>query len=193
MILRLKNDGDEATLNISTAAVVQGQYGEQVKFDTGEGDTLYVPIDSVRRQLDRTGVAEIEDLSGKTLHFGRVAGKNGVIFWNIDGARPQDVPGVHPKTNGKPVVAQQPDPPKKNPNAKTVPGGTDDSEYADSLVEEEKEPTPFDALCAKYRECFSEAVSVSALATTALNLEVSSEALAAMAATLFIARNQKSV
>lgn len=147
-LLKLKNAGDEATLEIASVEIVTGEFGQDVKFDTANGDTLYVPESSVLRQLDRTGVAEIADLSGKTLRFHRAENKKkgGKPFWDIDLARPGDLKPSGANGNGrpaappasapkpKPIAAQQPDPPKPNPNAKTVPGGVDDSDYLDAIA-----------------------------------------------------------
>lgn len=202
-ILKLATAGEQATLAIKNVEVVKGDYGQQVRFDTLTGDTLYVPESSVLRQLDRVGVAEIADMAGMIVHFSRApnAKKPGAApFWNLDRARPEDFRDEPKNGNGKSVATQEPDPPKKNPNAQTVPGGVDDKTFADSLVNagseidaelkakiSPDEPTPWDTLVVKYKQC------VAAACEAWGENDSSSEALVAAAATLFIARNQKSI
>jgi hypothetical protein len=102
-ILKLANAGDEATLDITGAEIVTGQYGEQVQFDAGE-DRLYLPLSSAERQLERLGLANGKNIDfgsiiGQRLVFSRTASpKPGVNYWNINTAKP--------KTNGAPPVAK---------------------------------------------------------------------------------------
>lgn len=170
-ILKLKDAGDEATLDIVTAAVIQGEYGMQVQFDANTGDTLYVPLSSVERQLDRCGVATVEELSGRTLHFFRAPNHKpgGKPFWNIDSAKPGDVV----KTNGNGKPAAQYETPARLP-------GEDD------------EPNGFDLLLKKYTECVSESVGLAQRIAKA-GIAVDGSAVSAMAATLFIARRDAKV
>lgn len=90
MILKLKEAGDSATLDISACEVVEGQFGEQVKFEGSNGDTIYLPRTSADRQLERLGFGEGEiDYSlaiGETLEFSRTPStKPGAKpFWNIN-------------------------------------------------------------------------------------------------------------
>lgn len=83
-ILKLQNAGDVATLNITGCEVVEGNYGQQVKFEAGD-DTLYLPDTSAFRQLERIGL-DVETAVGKRLIFSRAAStKPGAKpFWNID-------------------------------------------------------------------------------------------------------------
>ncbi len=196
-ILKLKLAGEEATLAISTAEVVQGQYGEQVKFSVDNGDVLYVPLDSVRRQIDRCGVGEIDELSGRTLHFSRAAGKNGVVFWNIDKARPDDV--RTPKSNGN-----------GHTNGALLPYETsDEGEYetggppptpAKAAPRAIPAPTPeaatedkFAALCEKYDECAKHIVTVIVPAMRKNDIPVDCQGVFAGIATLLIARRQEKI
>ncbi len=128
-IIKLKNEGDEATLDIVKAESVAGEYGQQVRFDIKGGDTLYVPESSVLRQLDRCKVADISELSGRTIHFFRAPNskKGGSPFWNIDAARPEDV--RTPPSNGNTKTAPKP---YVQEEVGSLPN--DDSAYADSLV-----------------------------------------------------------
>lgn len=68
-IIKLQEAGESLTALIKTAERVKGQYGEQVKFSTQDGD-LYVPLDSALRQLERIPMA-VEDCAGETLTFSR--------------------------------------------------------------------------------------------------------------------------
>jgi hypothetical protein len=183
-ILSLKKAGEEATLDITNAEQVQGQYGEQVKFTTDTNDILFVPLSSVQRQLDRCGVAEVEELSGKSLHFSRSQAKNGTtVYWNIDKAREGDTKTA-PKANGKPVVAQALS--QNEHYVGTLPG--DEVETGGPPTE----TSGFDTVVEKYAECFNEAAGFAQRAKT-LGIPVDLAGISAVAATLFIARNQARV
>lgn len=103
-ILKLANAGDEATLDITGCEVVEGQYGEQVKFSSGD-DILFLPKASADRQIDRLELvtpwngdaSDYEQVIGERLTFSRTPStKPGAKpFWNINLAKP----------NGKPPVA----------------------------------------------------------------------------------------
>lgn len=82
-ILKLQNAGDVATLDITGCEVVEGNYGQQVKFQSGD-DTLYLPDTSAFRQLERIGL-DVETAVGERLTFSRSAStKPGAKpFWNI--------------------------------------------------------------------------------------------------------------
>ncbi len=98
-ILRMKEAGENAVLAIASATIEQGQYGEQVKFVTATGDILYAPSSSVQRQLDRIGVAEVEDIAGTIIFVERAPNhsKPGAApYWNFSRATEGDVV----KTNG---------------------------------------------------------------------------------------------
>jgi hypothetical protein len=107
-ILKLAEPGSSLTMEVADVEVVSGDFGKQVMFENDSGDVLYVPESSVTRQLDRVGVAEIEDLRGRAVHFSRstTMSKAGKPFWNLDKATKDDLATkTAPKTNGKPVVA----------------------------------------------------------------------------------------
>lgn len=118
-ILKLANAGDEATLDITGCEVVEGQYGEQVKFSAGE-DILFLPKASADRQIDRLGLvtpwngdaSDYEQVIGEKLTFSRTPStKPGAKpFWNINVAKP----------NGKPPVAKAA-PPKSPPSFASKP------------------------------------------------------------------------
>ncbi len=105
-ILKLKEAGDTAVLNITACEAVEGDYGTQIKFEADNGDTLYVPQSSVDRQMDRIGVPDYADCVGKQLRFFRAPNNKpgGKPFWNIDQARSGDTPS----TNGKSPVSAGP-------------------------------------------------------------------------------------
>ena len=121
-IIKLPNAGDNAHLTITGCEVVQGTYGEQVKFDAANGDTLYVPKESAVRQLlrcgydggndDETGkpVPNYGDVVGDTLMFSRDANpKPGAKpFWSITVSSPGDAHPVAPSKRLTQAAAQKP-------------------------------------------------------------------------------------
>ena len=86
-ILKLANAGEEATLTIAACNIVEGQYGAQVRFDTGDDVTLYLPQSSADRQLERIGL-DYGQTIGETLTFSRTASTKpgSKPFWNISKA-----------------------------------------------------------------------------------------------------------
>ncbi len=180
-IIKLQDAGAEATLKIVACEAVEGTYGMQVKFDADNGDTLYVPQSSVDRQMDRIGVPEYADIVGQTIHFFRAPNSKpgGKPFWNIDRAVASDVP-TPAKTNGKPVVAQA-----LLPNE----NGTEEYLTGNAGPGMPKEVSGFDQLVAKYAECMDAVTEL----LNARKATADSQAYAAMVATLYISRNQKSV
>lgn len=111
-VLKLANAGETATLDITACEVVEGQYGEQVLFKSGEDD-LYLPRTSADRQLERLGFASNGDMDydavvGLALTFSRAPNPKAGSkpFWNIAKA-----------TNGTAPVAavQKPKPAAKPP------------------------------------------------------------------------------
>ncbi len=165
-ILKLKNPGESAVLAIASASIEQGQYGEQVKFVTTSGDVLYTPVGSVQRQLDRIGVADIEDIAGKTIFVERTANHKkpgSAPFWDISRATEGDVV----KTNGHPPTQAKPAPPKVVPS---------DNEAYDKLVD-------------RYAQCMD---SISEI-VKARSFQLGEDAFVAACATLFIQRERAGV
>jgi hypothetical protein len=179
-IIKLKNAGEEITLEIAAVEIVPSQdpkMGAQVKFDTPSGDTLYVGESAVERQLDRCGVATIEELAGQTIHFSRAANKNPAFppYWNLDKARNGDVVA---KPNGaapKATAPKAPAPPYSSPGL--LPG----------------ENPKFDDLINSYGECLAAANSEIAPVLKKAGYEVTAETLTSVAATLFIQRTRANV
>jgi hypothetical protein len=173
-ILKLQEAGEEITLDLVSVEVVQGNFGQQVKFDANTGDCLYVPLASVERQLDRCGVADVSELSGKTIHFSRAASNRpgGKPFWNLDRAREGDVVA---KPNGKPPVSKPAAVPYSSPGL--LPG----------------ENPRFDDLINSYGECLAAANSEIAPVLKKAGYEVTSDTLTSVAATLFIQRTRAGV
>ena len=96
-ILKLKAAGDTATLHIVKCEVVEGSFGEQVKFTAANGDQLFLPRDSADRQLARQGFADGEavlysDVDGTTLVFSRDPNKKpgAAPYWSITRVVPSD-------------------------------------------------------------------------------------------------------
>jgi hypothetical protein len=186
-ILKIKNPGDEATLGIAELEIVPStdpKMGNQVKFTTLTGDTLYVGESSVLRQLDRCGVAEIADLAGKTIHFSRAANKNPAFppYWDLDKARPEDV--ATPKPNGKPVTTSKR---AEGITAGTLPG----DEAALPILLAEGDADPWAVIVKKQRQCIAEAKhDLLALKAAGLSAE-EIRAIFAQASTLLIERSKK--
>jgi hypothetical protein len=176
-ILKLQEAGEEITLDLESVSIVEGNFGQQVKFDANTGDCLYVPLSSVERQLDRCGVAEVAELTGKTIHFSRAASNKpgGKPFWNLDKARNGDVVakpnGAAPKTSA--------------PKAPAVP-------YSSPGLLPGENPL-FDELINKYGECLAAANSEIAPVLKKAGYEVTADTLTSVAATLFINRTRAGI
>lgn len=92
-ILKLPDAGNTATLHVTRCEVVEGRFGEQIKFTATNGDLLFLPRESADRQLGRIGFATEEgdailysDVDGNTLVFSRDANtkKPGAApYWSI--------------------------------------------------------------------------------------------------------------
>ena len=120
-ILKLPNAGDNAHLTITACEVVQGTYGEQVKFDAANGDTLYVPKESAVRQLLRCGYdSGVNDETGKPVpHYGDVVGDTLLFsrdanpkpgakpFWSITVSSPGDARALAPSKRLTQAAAQK--------------------------------------------------------------------------------------
>jgi hypothetical protein len=181
-IIKLKNAGEEITLEIAAVEIVPSQdpkMGAQVKFDTPSGDTLYVGESAVERQLDRCGVATIEELAGQTIHFSRAANKNPAFppYWNLDRAREGDKVAKPTNGNGaaKATAPKAPAVPYSSPGL--LPG----------------ENPKFDDLINSYGECLVAANSEIAPVLKKAGYEVTAETLTSVAATLFIQRTRANV
>lgn len=83
-VLKLINEGDEHTMDVSRCEVVSGDYGPQVLFSDGTND-LYLPQASADRQLTRMGT-NYAAVVGMTLRFSRDHNpkKGAKPFWGIN-------------------------------------------------------------------------------------------------------------
>lgn len=111
-IIKLQNEGDQATLHVKHCEAVKGTYGWQVKFESFDGQTLFLPLDSANRQLLRCGfdsganddegdpVPSYEAVEGNHLTFSRTKNpKPGAKpYWNVDVASGDE---KHPKAPPK--------------------------------------------------------------------------------------------
>ena len=75
-VIKMPAEGDTLTMHCVKCEIVEGQFGEQVKFTDSRGDALYLPRASADRQLGRAGFADAEmvlysDVDGTTLVFSR--------------------------------------------------------------------------------------------------------------------------
>lgn len=69
-IIKLKNAGESVTWHIAKAETTAGNFGPQVKFESSEGEILYLPADSAERQLSRIPLSVAECI-GETLVISR--------------------------------------------------------------------------------------------------------------------------
>jgi hypothetical protein len=96
-IIKMPAEGDAVTMHVVKCEVVEGQFGEQVKFTDTRGDALFLPRASADRQLSRIGFADEEmvlygDVDGNTLAFVRAHNDKmpAKPFWNIERVSPDD-------------------------------------------------------------------------------------------------------
>lgn len=90
-IVKLQNEGDTLTGTVAGCEVVEGQYGEQVKFTFTDGKILYLPKSSADNQLGREQVGlTYAEAIGNTLTFSRDPNKRagGKPYWGINVASP---------------------------------------------------------------------------------------------------------
>lgn len=109
-ILKLKEAGESHTMTVTGCEQVKGQYGEQVKFDGDDGNTIFLPLESATRQLDRIGL-DAETAVGERLTFSRDANpkKGSSPYWGITPAKAAPAPskripppsGAPPQGSGK--------------------------------------------------------------------------------------------
>jgi hypothetical protein len=176
-ILKLAEAGEETTLDLAAAEIVEGNFGKQVKFVDKQGDVLFVPLSSVERQLDRCGVADVSDLAGRAIHFSRAPSNKpgGKPYWNMDKARNGDA-----KKPAKQAVEPY-ESPARLPGEEPLETGGPPAGYDTT--------SGYDALVEKYGECID---SVAELLNFRKRV-VDGQAFSAMVATLFIARRQDKV
>ena len=98
-ILKLKAAGEKATLTIAKCEVVDGQFGQQIRFTANNGDILYIGKDSADPPLVRLGFGDgdgvhYDEVVGHSIHFSRVANtkKPGAApWWDLELATPADL------------------------------------------------------------------------------------------------------
>ena len=96
-VIKMPSEGDTLTMHCVRCEVVEGQFGEQIKFTDSRGDALFLPRASADRQLGRIGFADAEmviygDVDGQTLVFSRDANPKmpAKPFWSISRVVPAD-------------------------------------------------------------------------------------------------------
>lgn len=89
-IIKMPDEGDTVTMHVVKAEVVEGKFGEQVKFTDTRGDALFITRVSADRQLSRIGFCDEEavlygDVDGNTLVFSRDHNKQmpSKPYWGI--------------------------------------------------------------------------------------------------------------
>lgn len=90
-ILKLENEGDEAYVQISECARVEGNFGPQYVFagalqPSGEDIRLFIGSATVERQLEFIGLTA-EATVGQVIHFSRARNPKGKPFWNLKVAK----------------------------------------------------------------------------------------------------------
>lgn len=97
--IKMPDVNDTVTMHCVRCEVVDGQFGEQVKFTDTRGDALYLPRESADRQLSRIGFVDGEqviygDVDGTTLIFSRDPNsKTGARpYWGIRRVVQDDTP-----------------------------------------------------------------------------------------------------
>lgn len=95
-IIKMPDAGDTHTMHVAKCEVVEGQYGEQVKFTDKNGDQLFIGRETADRQLGRCGFVDEEailysDVDGQTLIFSRESNPKGKPYWNIAKTIHEDV------------------------------------------------------------------------------------------------------
>ncbi len=89
-IIKMPDEGDTITMHVAKCEVVEGKFGEQVKFTDTRGDALFISRASADRQLSRIGFCDEEavlygDVDGNTLVFSRDHNKQmpAKPYWGI--------------------------------------------------------------------------------------------------------------
>jgi hypothetical protein len=181
-ILKLPDVGDSATLKIVECQVVEGVYGEQIKFVDSEGQTLFLPRNSADRQLARIGFDANTDNSGEldidypavpghTLTFSRSPNpKRGAApFWDIERAG---------KGNGKPPVSA------KNEKTSHTMGGKLPNDPPEDATE--VEPSELDRLLSLHARLYKHVLAHYVPAALEAGIEVDLSGVSALTAQLFI-------
>lgn len=109
-ILKLQQAGESATFRVVKAELVEGRYGQQVKFESDSGDVLYISAETAQRQLARIPL-DVDTCAGETLTFSRSENpKGGAPYWNItladavDRSQPVEPKRVASPYAGKPIA-----------------------------------------------------------------------------------------
>lgn len=96
-IVKLQNAGESVTWQIAKAETAAGNFGPQVKFESTNGEILYLPADSAERQLSRIPLS-VAECVGETLVISRDANpKPGAKpYWGIKVAGIADKQATQP-------------------------------------------------------------------------------------------------
>jgi hypothetical protein len=118
-IIKLANVDDSATFVIKDAALVQGKFGPQIRFESDGGDLLFISQDTAMRQLGRIPL-ELHECAGETLTFSRSENKSGgAPYWNItiadavERSQPAEPVRVPSPYVGKPIAGLDDFPPEE--------------------------------------------------------------------------------
>lgn len=180
-ILKIKNVGDEATLAIADVEVVEGDNGNQIKFETIGGDILYVTESAVMRQLVKCGVAEVADLAGQIIHFSRAANKNKSFapYWNLSRATEADIKKAATVSgNGS------------SANVGRLPGEEHNSNPPDEAPTQDELKA---ALFAAHSRCFKHVCDKYVPYAAEKGVELSLEGVSALTAQLWIELNKRGI
>ena len=106
-IIKMPDEGDTVTMHVAKCEVVEGKFGEQIKFTDTRGDALCIARASADRQLGRCGFVDGEmviygDVDGNTLVFSRDHNKSmpSKPYWGIERVVQED-------TSRRPSLTEQ--------------------------------------------------------------------------------------
>lgn len=168
------NAGESLSLMVESATEVEGQYGQQVKFDgqTAEGEnvTVFLSLDAAQRQLERIG-ATVDSIAGSIIKLEKVA-KNGKTFWNIY------------RAGGANKVAARPTPPPPAEPDWLADQEADEENFVASVKTDK-----LTSIVVLHRKCFTHALSL-ATSWEKTGVTASLEGVSALTAQLFIAARE---
>jgi hypothetical protein len=176
MILKLI-PGQRINFTVEQVEEVKGNFGPQIKFTGATPDdadaVLFLNVEPATRQLERIGL-DVKSVIGRTVEFERIE-KNGTKYTNIN--RAEQAPAPKPAaSNVKQAVSL---------------GGPLPYELSETGAPPITVDPRLSKLFTVYDNCLDHALAVAKEKMDASDVGSSPEAVAAMAATLFIAAKEK--
>jgi hypothetical protein len=171
MILKLI-PGQRIHFTVTATEPAEGKFGPQIKFTGTTPDdadaVMFLNVDAAQRQLGRIGL-DTSSVVGRTVEFARTE-KNGTKYTDIN------LPA-----NGTPPKAKVDQTPRAYSSGPHIPGI--DGPYQETGAPPADMTSKLDAMFSLYDTCLAHAHSS---AKRAFGNDVTDEAVAAMAATLYI-------